>query len=58
MHEIFSSPKHDVVTVSYCGGWMFVVRRNVSRVVNVLSVDTLENPIVMKICQNACLGNI
>jgi len=33
---------------SYCGGWLFVVRRRVSCVVNVLSVDTLENPIVMK----------
>jgi len=56
--RFFSSPKHDVLTVSYSGGWMFVVRRNVSCVVNVLSVDTLETPIVMKICQNVCLGNI
>jgi len=44
--------------VSYCGGWLFVVRRRESCVVNVLSVDTLENPTVMKICQNVCLGNI
>ena len=54
----FSSPKHDVFVVSYCGGWLFVVRRRVSCVVNVLSVDTLENPIVLKNCQNVCLGNI
>jgi len=58
MHVIFSSSKHVVLKVSYCGGWLFVVRRRVSCVVNVLSVDTLENPIVLKICQNVCLGNI
>jgi len=56
MHEIFSSPKHDVLTVSYCGGWMFVVRRNVSRVVNVLSVDTLENPIECDETLSICLS--
>ena len=54
----FSPPKPDVIMVSYCGGWLFVVRRSVSCVINVLSVDTLENPIVMKICQNVCLCNI
>jgi len=45
---IFSSPKHDVFMVSYCGRWLFVIRRRVSSVVNVLSVDTLENPIALK----------
>ena len=34
--------------LSYCGGWLFVACRHVSCAVNVLSVDTLENPIVMK----------
>jgi len=58
MHVFFSSPKHDVLMVSYCGGWLFVVPRSVLCVVNILSVDTLENPIVMKICQIVCLGNI
>jgi len=38
-----------VLMVSYCGGWLFVVRRRVSCVVNVLSVDTVENPIGMKV---------
>jgi len=56
--RIFSSPKHDVFMVSYCGGWLFVVRRRVSCVVNVLSVNTLENPIVLKICQIVYLCNI
>jgi len=56
--RFLSSLNHDVLMVSYCGGWLFVVRRRVSCVVNVLSVDTLENPIVNKICQNVCLGNI
>jgi len=58
MHELFSLPRHDVLMVSYCGGWLFVVRRSVPCVVNVLSVDILENLTVMKICQNVCLGNI
>jgi len=44
--------------VSYCGGWLFVVRRRVSCVVNVLSLDTLENSNVIKLCQNVCLDNI
>ena len=35
-----------------------VVRRRVSCVVNVLSVDTLEKMIVMEVCQNVCLDNI
>ena len=56
--RMFSSPKHDVFMVSYCGWWLFVVRRRVSCVVNVLSVNTLENPIVLKICQTVCRGNI
>jgi len=58
MYVFFSSPKHDVLKMSYGGGWLFVVRRRVSCVVNVLSVDTLENRTVMKMCQNVCLGNI
>jgi len=29
--------------------WLFIVRRRVSCVINVLSVGTLENPIVMKL---------
>ena len=33
--RFFSSPKHDVFMVSYCGGWLFVVRRRVSCGVNV-----------------------
>jgi len=36
-------------TKNYCGGWLFVVLRRVSCVVNVSSVDALENPIVMKL---------
>jgi len=43
-----SHSKHDVLMVSYCGRWLFVVRRRVSCVVNVLSLDTLENQIVIK----------
>jgi len=35
MHVFLSSPKHDVLMVSYCGGWLFVVRRRMSCVVNV-----------------------
>jgi len=56
--RFFSSPKHDVLMVSYGDGWLFVVRRRVLCVFNVLSVDTLENPTVIKICQNVWLGNI
>jgi len=53
----FSSSKHDVLMVSYIvvGGCSFHV---VSCVDNVLSVDTLENPSVMKNFQNVCPGNI
>jgi len=29
----FGSPEHEVLMVSYCGGWLFVVRRRVSFVV-------------------------
>jgi len=49
---------YDVLTVSCCGGWLFVVRRRESCVVNILSVVTLESPIVMNICQNVSLCNI
>jgi len=56
--RISSSHEHEVLIVSYCGGWLFVVRRRVSCVVNVLSVDTLEKMIVMEVCQNVCLDNI
>ena len=31
--EIFSSPEHEVLMVSYCGQWLSVVRRRVSCVV-------------------------
>ena len=41
-----------MLMMSHCGGWLL------SCVVNVLSVDTLENPIVMKLCPNVCLDNI
>jgi len=44
--------------VSYCGGWLFVVRRRVSCVVKFLSVDTLENPIVMKLLSKQYLGKV
>ena len=52
------SPEHEVFMGSCCCKWLFIVRRRVSWVVNGLSVDILENPIVLKICQNVCLGNI
>ena len=29
--RIFSLPEHEVLMVSYCGGWLFVVRRRVVR---------------------------
>jgi len=44
--------------VSYCSGWLFVVRRRVSCVVNVLSVDTLENTILMKLLSRQYLGKV
>ena len=31
--NIFSSPEHEVLMVSYCGQWLSVVRRRVSCVV-------------------------
>ena len=56
--RISSSHEHEVLIVSYCGGWLFVVRRRVSCVVNVLSVDTLGNPIVMKLVSRQYLGQV
>ena len=58
MHAYFSSPEHKVLMVSYWGGWLFVVRRRVSCVVNVLSVDTLENPIVMIVLSRQYVGKV
>ena len=58
MHVYFISPELEVLMVNYCGWWLFVVRRRVACVVNVLSVDTLVNPIVMKLLSRQYLGNV
>ena len=59
MSKVFvCSPEHKLLMVSYCGGWLFVVRRRVSCVVKFLSVDTLENTIVMKLVSKQYLGKV
>jgi len=41
--RIFSSPKHDVLMVSYCSGWLFVVRRQCFECGNSRKPDCDEN---------------
>ena len=58
---VFSSPKHEVLRVSYCDSAVSVVRRALS-IVNFLpyvrSTGHIFSAIIMKRGQNVCLGEI
>ena len=52
--SIFSSPKHEVLRVSYCDSAVSIV----NFLPCVCSRDHIFSPIIMKIDQNVCLDEI